>query len=123
MYLYAHAKALFSNKDNRAHYPPASLSGAFRIDAAFKRKLIMRISLTSIVIFLALLQVSASGYSQITLHAKNESIQQVFQFIEKQTKFSFTYDTKEIKEAGNITVDLNNVSIDIAMQKCLQATT
>ncbi|EHQ24611.1 SusC/RagA family TonB-linked outer membrane protein [Mucilaginibacter paludis] len=80
----------------------------------------MRINLTSIIIFLALLQASARGYSQISLHEKNVSIQKVFQSIEKQTKFTFLYDTKDILATEKVSVDLNNASVEQVMDKVLE---
>ncbi|MBW0159805.1 MAG: hypothetical protein KXJ51_00325, partial [Sediminibacterium sp.] len=54
----------------------------------------------------ALLQVSASGFSQqITLQAKGASLEKLFPLIEKQTGYYFVY-TRELMQ-GVVAVDLD----------------
>ena len=72
--------------------------------------------LTTFLLIIALVQASAKGYSQITLHEKNASFEKVMQSIKKQSGFTFFYD--ENVKPGLITVDVTNVSVSEALNKC-----
>lgn len=84
-------------------------------------QILLAMKLTTILIFAALSTVSASSYSQmITLHKKNISIGEVLRLIEKQTSYHFLYDRRDISRAGVINVDLGNVSVEMALDKCFK---
>jgi TonB-linked SusC/RagA family outer membrane protein len=76
--------------------------------------------LTAIIILAACMQVRATGYSQITLSEHNTPLQKVFQKIQRQSGYDFvsTYDV--IKEAGNVTVNLRNATLQQALEECLK---
>jgi len=74
-------------------------------------KLQLTMKLTVILLFVALLQASAKGYSQITLHKNNESFEKILQSIKKQTGYVFLYENKDIKQA-RITINVNNVPLN-----------
>jgi hypothetical protein len=48
-------------------------------------KLLLIMKLTSILLFLALMQASAKGYSQISLKEKNAPLERILESIKKQT--------------------------------------
>ena len=75
---------------------------------------------TAILIFIACLQVSAKGYSQITLSEKNVPLQKVFKQIQKQTGYDFLYSVELLQESGKVSIDVKNVSLEEALQECLK---
>ena len=57
----------------------------------------MRIQITSLIIFIAILNVAANVNGQnITIKAKNATLTSVFNEIKKQTGYGFFYEKKEI---------------------------
>lgn len=70
-----------------------------------RKKLLMVMKLTAILMLLACLQVSAAGYSQtVTLSGKALSIEQVFKEVRKQTGYFFLYPTDALKSAKRVNV-------------------
>ncbi|MEO5650094.1 MAG: TonB-dependent receptor [Ginsengibacter sp.] len=76
--------------------------------------------LMAIILFAACLQVSARGYSQITLSETNTPLQKVFQKIQAQSGYDFVSKYETLKEAGNVTVNVQNVSLQRALEQCLK---
>nr|WP_121272904.1 SusC/RagA family TonB-linked outer membrane protein [Pedobacter schmidteae] len=84
-----------------------------------KRKLIMRINLTVILLTSCLLQVSASGYAQkINLVKNNISLTEVFKEIRKQSGYDFVYATPQIKLARKVDIMARNASLSDVLEKC-----
>lgn len=84
-----------------------------------KRKLIMRINLTVILLTSCLLQVSASGYAQkINLSKTNISLTEVFKEIRKQSGYDFVYATPQIKLARKVDVFARNAPLAEVLEKC-----
>lgn len=81
----------------------------------------MRImNLTAIFLLTACLTASAHGFSQqVTLSEKNAPLPKVFKQIQKQTGFTFLYTQDMMKEAGTVTVELRNASLQEALKACL----
>ncbi|MEO9021464.1 MAG: SusC/RagA family TonB-linked outer membrane protein [Ginsengibacter sp.] len=78
---------------------------------------------TSILMLAACLQVSAESYSQkVTLSMRDVPLQKVFKEIQKQTGYNFLYPYETVQKAGNIDVNVNGVSLQSALQQCLQNT-
>ncbi|HEY4196240.1 MAG TPA: SusC/RagA family TonB-linked outer membrane protein [Mucilaginibacter sp.] len=71
--------------------------------------------LTTLLIIIGFLQVSARGFSQITVKEKNAPLAAVLKTVEKQTGYFFIYNDQQIK-LGNISIDLNNVTLDQALR-------
>ncbi len=80
------------------------------------KKLLLVMKLTMFLFIIALVQVSAKGFSQITLHEKNSSLETVMQQIKKQSGYTVFYDESVI--SGLISIDVNNVSVTDALDKC-----
>ncbi len=90
------------------------------IRVANKRKIIMRINLSVIILFMAFMQVSGESYAQnITLNEKDVSLESVFQSIKKQTGFFFIYNTKDFSNAS-VDIHVKNATIKEAMEACLK---
>jgi TonB-linked SusC/RagA family outer membrane protein len=76
-----------------------------------RRKLLLAMKLTTLLLLIGLLQVSAKSFSQITVKETNASLAAVLKTVEKQSGYYFVYNDQQIK-LGNITVDLKNATID-----------
>lgn len=75
--------------------------------------------LSTLLLLIGLLQVSAKGYSQITLNETHSSLEKVVQKIEKQTSYNFIYDEDKLN-ITEIDVKVNNVPIDKALDACFK---
>lgn len=68
--------------------------------------------LTSFLLILSLVQVSAKGYSQkINLNEKDVPVEKIFRSIEKQTGYVFFYDNDLIKNLS-LSIQVQNITID-----------
>ena len=87
-------------------------------------KLARIMKLTAIMILAALMQVSASAYSQTKLNLKinNTSIESVLKEIENQSEFFFLYNNKQIDVTQKINIDVTNKSIDDVLGTMLKET-
>lgn len=83
-------------------------------------KTLLIMKLTAILILVACLEVSAKGYSQITLSEKNAPLTKVFKEIQKQSGYDFVYTYELVEQAGNISVMLQNVTLQQALDECLR---
>ncbi|KAA5549171.1 TonB-dependent receptor [Adhaeribacter rhizoryzae] len=83
------------------------------------RKIIMVMKLTTFFMIIALMQVSAEGFSQISLHGKNTSLEKVFKSIEKQTDYVF-FTRDAVLKKNIISVSVSNVSLEAALDICLK---
>ena len=81
------------------------------------KQALLVMKLTTLLLIIALVHVSASGFGQkINLKEKNTPIKEVIQTIEKQSRFTFFYDTKDLPDA-RVTVSLKDASIDEALKE------
>ncbi|MBO9592235.1 MAG: TonB-dependent receptor [Niabella sp.] len=71
-------------------------------------------------LFVACLQVAGKSYSQkITLSLANVPIKTIFKEIERQSGYQFLYKDNLLRQSKNVSITLNGVSIQEAMDKCL----
>jgi TonB-linked SusC/RagA family outer membrane protein len=80
-------------------------------------KLLLIMKLTTILLFLALMQASAKGYSQISLKEKNVSLERILESIKKQTGYVFFYDTHDIRGI-KMSIDVKTASIETVLNEC-----
>jgi len=80
----------------------------------------MRISLTALLSTILFLLVNTNSYSQITIHKKNVDVQTIFKSIELQSKFTFLYDSQDIKSIPKVTVDINNGAVEQALNQAFK---
>ena len=84
------------------------------------RKMLLVMKLTFILLTAALLSVHASGLSQnITLAAKQASLAEVFDQVEKKTTYVFLYKKDDLRNTKRISIEANNLSIEQFLQKLL----
>lgn len=68
--------------------------------------------LCAVFMLAACLQVSARGFSQITIQANNAPLQYVFTQIEKQSGYTFFYDENLLTAARKIDIRVSNISLE-----------
>ena len=81
--------------------------------------------LTSFLIFVALVQATASVYSQTTLlslNMKNSSLKEVFREIEKQSEFTFLYNDAKINVNKEVNVDFQSGKVEDILNQVLNGT-
>lgn len=78
--------------------------------------------LTAFLLFAAFVNVSANGFSQITIDEKDVPLQKVFKLIEKQSGYAFVYSYELLQEAGTVSVTVRGVSLERALSACLRNT-
>ncbi|MFT3749580.1 MAG: TonB-dependent receptor [Agriterribacter sp.] len=76
--------------------------------------------LTIVLMIAACLQIQAKGYSQITLSARNASLESVLTQIKKQSGLHLVYREEWLQDAGKVTVQLKNVSVQEALNACFK---
>lgn len=81
--------------------------------------------LTSFLFLIALVQATASVYSQTTLlslNMKNSSLKEVFREIEKQSEFTFLYNDAKINVNKEVNVDFQSSKIEDILKQVLHGT-
>lgn len=75
--------------------------------------------LTSVLLIVACLQVSARGFSQkVTIKENNISLQRVFEEIRKQTGYNFFYVDEVLNTAKKVSLSVKNESIENVLNLC-----
>lgn len=83
-------------------------------------KTLRLMNLTAILLIAGLMQVSANGISQtVTLSKKQAPLATVFKAIQKQTGYRFFYTLELLENTSKIDIDVKNVSLQDALDKCL----
>jgi len=88
-------------------------------------KILRIMKLIAVFIFVALMQVSASSYSQtkeLTIKGNHVTLEELFEMIENQSEFSFMYNLKQIDLSKKVDVDLKNKTVDVILDKVLKGT-
>lgn len=83
------------------------------------KQFLIVMKLSTFILLIGILQVSAKGYSQVTLNEKHASLEKVLLKIERQTDYIFIYNEKKLK-VPSITVSVTNVSIKKALDACFK---
>jgi TonB-linked SusC/RagA family outer membrane protein len=84
----------------------------FVLPPGFTKKLILFMKLTTLMLFLAFMQVSAGSLAQkVTLLERNASLTTVFEQIRNQTGYDFAYTTATIKAAKPVTINVKNTNL------------
>ena len=85
-----------------------------------KPKVIRIMRVTCILLFLAVLQVSANSYAQrISLQYKNAQLEEVLLSISQQSGFDMLYSTQLIQKAKPVSIALKNASLEQVLKLCL----
>lgn len=87
------------------------------------RKALLIMKLIAVFLFVASMQVFAEAHSQtVTLSVKNAPFQKVLKEIRKQTGYNYICTVEMMQLVGNVSVDAKNVSLQQALEECLQKT-
>ncbi|MCR9011542.1 SusC/RagA family TonB-linked outer membrane protein [Gabonibacter chumensis] len=81
--------------------------------------------LTSILLFVSFMPLSAALYSQntkISLLVKESSLEKVFKLIEQQSDYLFVYNHEQVENNKRITVDIKDMEIKQVLDICLKDT-
>jgi TonB-linked SusC/RagA family outer membrane protein len=85
------------------------------------KKLIKVIKLTTLLIFISLMHVSAASIAQrIQLNKKNIAFEKLFKELEKQTGYTILYTNSAIKDLPNVDIEINDATIDEVLNKCFE---
>jgi len=83
-------------------------------------KTLRLMKLTAFLLMAGFMQVSANGISQtVTLSKKQVPLVTVFKEIQKQTGYRFFYTIELLENASKVDIDVKNVSLKEALDKCL----
>ncbi|MGC4233253.1 MAG: SusC/RagA family TonB-linked outer membrane protein [Niabella sp.] len=75
--------------------------------------------LVAIILLSVCLAASASGHSQgITISKRNADLQTVLKEISRQSGYQVFFNERLLREAGKVTMDLRNVTVEQALQAC-----
>lgn len=84
-------------------------------------EVIMKVHLLALLVLFGLFPAHALTYGQqVTLMAKQSSLESLLHAIEKQADYKFLYKEHDIKNVQNITVDLKNVTVRDALSEILK---
>lgn len=90
-------------------------------DAGLPTKILLVMKLTSLLLLMAVLQVSAESSAQtVTYSARSASLQKVLNVIRQQTGYVFFYDKEDLKNSLPVSVDLKNATPQAAMELVLK---
>lgn len=92
---------------------------ACRGKAFAKLLLVMRI--TTFLILVACLQVSARGVTQVTLHVKDAPLEKVFSELERQTGYQFFYRKALVAEFKNVDVAVSGAGLEQVLDLVLNS--
>ena len=87
------------------------------------RKLLLIMRLSFVIIFLSLIQVSASTYSQNTkldIQLENASMKKLFKIIKKQSEFTFVYSVEDIEALDRVNCDFSESTVEEILDYCLK---
>jgi TonB-linked SusC/RagA family outer membrane protein len=93
----------------------------FCMPPGYTSKFLLIMKLTTFILLVTLLQVSAAGLAQkITYVHKNVSLKQVFDEINKQTGYSIIWTAQNVKSDQVIDADFKNTPVTEVLDKCLE---
>jgi len=93
------------------------------ISDADKRKWLMRANLTTFILIISLIQVSAATFGQsVTFNQNNTSIAKLFLEIRKQTGYDVLIKDTKFKSEQRINANFNNASLSQVMDKIVAGT-
>lgn len=88
-------------------------------------KILRTMKLICLFMFVALLQVSASSYSQsakLNVSGQNLALEKVFEIIEDQSEFSFIYNLKQVDLSQKVNVNFKNERVEKILDQVLDGT-
>lgn len=101
---------------------PGWSSVGLDISPSVHRKVLMRINITSILLLVAILQVSATSLAQpyITYTNNDATLSQVFREIKRQTDYTVFYSAKKLNDSRKINAQFQQTDLKEVLAKCLE---
>lgn len=85
------------------------------------KAIFLAMKLTTILLLITFMQVSARTYSQrISLSVKNAPIESVFKEIKKQTGYQFLFNNQMLDDAKSVTIEIDNGTLEQALEQCFK---
>src|SRR3546814_174817 len=79
----------------------------------------MIVNLTTLFMIIALLQVSAEGFGQISINKKDASLENIFRSIEDQTDYVFFSKDYDLTK-GDIDIHVKDASLETVLNTCFR---
>jgi len=87
------------------------------------KKILLVMKITTFLLFVALMQVSAAGLAQrLTLVEKDATLKQVFNEINKQTNYNILWSTSQVNGDQTINVNFKDTPLLEVLDRCLENT-
>lgn len=84
------------------------------------RRCALKMKFSMFLMLIACLQVTANGYSQVSLSERNSALKTVLKKIQKQTGYDILYGAQIVEQAGTVSVDVRNARLEEALDFCLR---
>ena len=84
------------------------------------KQLLMRITITSIILFLAFTASFAAKAQNITLSEKHAPLSQIFKEIKKQSGYDFVYRSDLLKISHPVDINIKNQPLVDVLNKCFE---
>lgn len=81
---------------------------------------LLPMKLTIALLLMSVLSVNAKTFSQITIKEKNIPLLKAIGLIQKQSGYDFLYNYETIQKQSSISLTLQNVSIEEALNACFK---
>jgi TonB-linked SusC/RagA family outer membrane protein len=108
-------------KDNYGKEITYAYIGLQGIDPTIKRRIVMRIKLVSVLVFLSIMNVCAAVRAQnISMSFKNAPLKTVIDEIKKQSGYQFWYNDSFLEKTKAVNLNLQHVTIQEALEQCFQ---
>ncbi len=93
----------------------------FRSGKYFPAKMLIYMKLTSILLFIACLQVHANGFSQnVSISGKNLTLEQVFNIVKDQTGYDVLYNPDLLKKTKPVTLSVKKMDFKSVLEICFR---
>lgn len=107
----------YCSRPSRAKKSPGALHITNHRLRAHPTKIVRIMKLTTILLTIFALHISAKGLSQqVTISCRNTSLTQVLDLVKKQTGYVFFYRTADLSETAPVTVEFKSVPVKEALQ-------
>lgn len=89
--------------------------------ALIKKQIIMNIKITTILLMVAIVQVSAAGFAQrVTYQQKKVSIAQIFKAVKQQTGYGIVWPAAAMRKLKPVDVNFKNATLEEVLESCLK---
>jgi len=98
-----------------------AFNNAIGVSPRWLRQTLLVMRITTLILFISLVQVSATSLAQkISINKKNTSIQTILNEISTQSGYDFFYDANALKKIKSISITLKDVDLHEAVKRSLE---